>query len=353
MASRPTFRNVSAATGAVLLAAGCARPKAEAANVFTSTRAVRVSIGGTGAKRPEATLGHVTVARLGDGGRHVVVLDVVAPFVKVFDGQGRFERAFLRSGDGPGETRFPTALAASGDTAILVGDAAGRLMMFGVDGQFRREIIQSRLRPLAATQGCDGDWIVYGPRYPGGHSPPTWLHRIRLRDGGETEIRDILPDSLVSDMLPMGVAYGLVTDGQRALAWHDLGAEPLLATWHCGEDTARLVRLKPSQRMERAEVRRRQSEVRMAIRPGMRARAGIATVPGGVVIAEVVFGTAGSEFTELTLRRKDGSEAKISVPGSFELRDSRPGVGVLMSATDPAPRVFLVSEGDLLALFSR
>ena len=41
------------------------------------------------------------------------------------------------------------------------------------------------------------------------------------------------------------------------------------------------------------------------------------------------------------------------VAGLYDLRDSRPGVGVLVSATDPVPHVFLVSEADLLALFAR
>lgn len=100
-------------------------------------------------------LGIITSARVSESGRHIVVLDFVDPYVKVFDARGRFVRAFLRSGRGPGEARFPFALAVSGDTAILVGDATGRLMVFGFDGVLRRQAT-STVNLLAAAAGCTG-----------------------------------------------------------------------------------------------------------------------------------------------------------------------------------------------------
>jgi hypothetical protein len=302
-------------------------------------------------ERADATLGLITVARLSENGRHVVILDFVAPYVKVFDGTGRFERAFLHSGSGPGEARFPLALAVSGDTTIFVADASGRLMVFGMDGVLRREATDTRMQVLAATSGCSGDWVLYGPKFGSSAAKPTWLHRLRVGAGGGVASTDVLQDSVAYDILPHGVAYGLVSDARGALIWHTLGPERLLASWVCGGASPVAARDDRGPG-EKTMAHREAGGVRMEIRAGSRFRGGIASVPGGVVIAEHVTGREpGSATTALTLRRQDGTRRTISVPGSYTLRDSRPGVGVLISTTDPVPQVFLVSERDLLAAF--
>jgi len=298
----------------------------------------------------EAVVGRVVAARVTEGGRHVVVLDFAPPYVKVFDSKGRFVRAFLRSGGGPGEALHPVALAASGDTAIFVADVSGRLMVFGMDGRLRHEATETRTRVLAATAGCAGDWVVYGPRAGSGAHPPTWLHRVRVGTGGTMVSRDLLPDSLASDRLPMGIAYGLVSDGRRVRALHTLGAAPVLATWGCGDAAVRLAAHDIPGREKRAAAQRRGDRARLEIAPGSRSRGGMAAVAGGVVIAELVVGRPPT--TELTLLRDDGTRRTAAVQGDYVIRDSRPGVGVLVSSTDPVPRLFLISEAELLALFA-
>jgi hypothetical protein len=80
----------------------------------------------------------------------------------------------------------------------------------------------------------------------------------------------------------------------------------------------------------------------------------MAGVAGGVVIAEHVAARApDAGTTEFTLLRDDGTRRVVSIPGDYAIRDSRPGVGVLVSTTNPVPQLFLVSETDLLALFAR
>jgi len=84
----------------------------------------------------------------------------------------------------------------------------------------------------------------------------------------------------------------------------------------------------------------------------MRTLGGIAAVPGGVVIAEHVIGRrAETSTTELTLEANGRVERRITVPGNFVLRDSRDGVGVLVSSNDPVPHLFVVSQRDLRDLF--
>ncbi|HVG43884.1 MAG TPA: hypothetical protein VM890_04110 [Longimicrobium sp.] len=351
-------RRIPAAALPLLLAcaaaAACreAPPPAGDARAF-SPAARRLEIVPDESGPPDAVIGHVIAARVTEGGRHVAVLDFAPPYVKVFDSRGRFVRAFLRAGGGPGEALNPVALAASGDTALFVADAAGRLMVFGMDGRLRHQAAVPRMRVLAATAGCAGDWVVYGPRYGSNAQHPTWLHRVRVGTGEGMVSADLLPDSLASDMLPMGVAYGLVSDGRRAVAWHTLGAAPVLATWGCGDAAARLAAHDLPGREKRATVERRGDRTQMTIAPGTRSRGGMAAVAGGVVIAEMVVERVGRPpITELTLLRDDGTRRTVTAPGEFVIRDSRPGVGVLLSSTDPVPHLFLVSQADLLALFA-
>lgn len=302
--------------------------------------------------RREATLGIVTAARVSESGRHVVVLDFVDPYVKVFDGRGRFVRAFLHPGRGPGEARLPFALAVSGDTAIFVGDATGRLMVFGFDGVLRRAAASTGMSILAAAAGCSDDWVVYGPRFAGGGGTPTWLHRVTLGENGALRSEDAFPDRQASDRLPHGVAYGLVSDGGRTLAWHTLGAGNRLASWSCGEAAPRLGAGAAAEPDKGVRAHPMPGGMRMEIGPGARARGGMAAVAGGVVVAEQVMGKEpGSVTTELILRRDDGARRTVSARGAWSLADSRRGVGILVSTSEPVPHVFLVSERDLLALF--
>jgi hypothetical protein len=194
--------------------------------------------------------------------------------------------------------------------------------------------------------------MVYGPRFDGTSRAPTWLHRVRLVASDEAASLDAMPDSVGSGMLPFGVAYGLVSGSRGAAAWHTLGTRDALVRWPCGA-SAPAVQYRRDGDSERAsQPRQVGGATRLEIQPGFHARAGIAEVADGVVIAELVQGKdEDSGTTELTLIGNDGSRKRITVPGHFVLRDSRPGVGVLVSSTDPVPHVFLITQQDLRNLF--
>jgi hypothetical protein len=349
--SRPTFLLLTA-TAVFGSACGHARADGRTAAPFTSAARHRLDIGLRENGPREATLGHVMAARVSEHGRFVVVLDFTAPYVKMFDGEGRFLRAFVRTGGGPGEARHPSALAVSGDTSILVADLGGRLMVFGVDGTLRAEALAPRMETVAASAGCAGDWLLYGPRFDGGASIPTRLHRARISASGGLMTEDAVPGSVGAGALPFGVAYGLVSGSRGAAAWHTLGTRDALVRWPCGA-SAPAVQYRRDGDSERAsQPRQVGGATRLEIQPGFHARAGIAEVADGVVIAELVQGKdEDSGTTELTLIGNDGSRKRITVPGHFVLRDSRPGVGVLVSSTDPVPHVFLITQQDLRNLF--
>lgn len=298
----------------------------------------------------EGTLGNILAARLTDDGKHLVVLDFVDPYIKVFDGEGHFERAFMREGGGPGEARRPTAMGVAGDSAVLVWDGTRRLSVLGLDGRLRYEVPYPGFPVLAAVAGCAGEWVVYGPRFEPNSAQAHWLHRLRVAPDGSVSVQDALRDSLAAPTVPHGVAYGLIARGDSVYLWHTLGARKLLAAWRCGDADARVLYRESADAAPAGPMRRVEGGLKMEIGPGSRARGGMAAVGDGVVVGEIVHGEDG-ETTELTLISRGGMRRSVRVPGSYVIRDARDGSGVLMSASEPVPRVFLVSGRELLALF--
>lgn len=342
-------RVLAAACAVAMALAGCGGrdvPVAEAG--FPPARTDGVRVGWRETADRNASIGLVLAARFTESGERVVILDFAPPYVKVFRRDGSLERAFLSEGPGPMEMRHPAALAVAGDSAILVADGTRRVAVFGMDGQLRGEG-RTGFPVLAAAAGCDGEWIAYGPTFRAGNTP-AWLHRLRISRGPaqtvDLEFRDVLGDRMIGS----GRAYGIARSGDTVHVWHVLTETPAVLGWDCGQTRPDAWALKALD--QRGESPRRQGEaVRMTIEPGSRSLSGMAAVPGGVVLAAQVVPAPGeSATTELTLVTPAG-ERTISVPGDYTLRDSHPRHGVLVSTTDPTPRLFTISTDDLRRLF--
>jgi hypothetical protein len=355
----PNFRRSSFAgrrlrllvLAASITACGPSDAERHAAELFTRPDRARIRIGLQDAEQRGGTIGIITAARLSGSGRYVVVLDVIEPYVKIFDRNGRFVRSFGRKGEGPGELPHPTAVAVNGDASVLVADATGRVIAFDLAGHLLDETREPRTVPLTATSAC-GDWVIYGPRFGTGHLPATWVHRVRLPRGDTAARADALPDSATIDMLPFGVAYGMVADAKGLILWHTFGDADELLSWPCAAGQPSLI-YRRSEAYDPGGGRTATSRgTRVAVGPGFRTRGGIAAVPGGIVIAEQVIGRRDDELrTELMLAANGRTTQRIAVQGDFVLRDSRDGVGVLVSSNDPAPHLFVISQQELRDLF--
>lgn len=297
----------------------------------------------------DGTLGRIVAARLTDGGAHVVVLDFVAPYVKVFDSRGHFVRAFVQPGSGPREARLPTALGTSGDSLVLLSDATGRISVFGLSGDLRAQLPDPGFSVLSATEACGAAWMIYGPHFNGGRRP-TWMHRVRIGTDAITASTHALADSLASPIIPNGVAYGLVNGRDGPVLWHTLGEERTLLEWRCGDAAPRpLYRVRAG---DAVRATQKGTGVTMSLRPGSRTLGGIALMGDAVLIGEHVIGrSAEGSHTEFSLIRDGHVVGRARVPGSYVIRDSRPGVGVLFSTGDPVPQVFLAREADVLGMF--
>lgn len=335
------------ACGAALALGACGGESTSNA-AFPAERTGGVRVGSVESADPDAVIGMVLAARLTESGDRVVVLDFAPPYVKVFRRDGTLERAFLTAGDGPMEMRGPSALAVAGDSLILVAGGTRRLAVFGMDAQLRAEG-RTPFPVLAAVAGCDGEWIAYGPA-GGAREGMSWLHRVRLGDGGIRTADLAFREPLGAENVGSGLAYGITRNADTLRVWHVLGTAPAVLGWRCGEDQPVSWPVEPlDQRGE--SPRRRGDAMRMAIEPGSRSLSGMAAVPGGVVLAAHVVPAPGdSSTTELTLVTADG-ERTVTVPGDYTLRDTHPRLGVLVSVADPAPRLFTISADDLRRLF--
>jgi hypothetical protein len=340
---------VVAICGVVLTGCSDESGSAEAASLFSEARQHRLQVGMDEQSPPESTLGYVLAARLTENGNHLIVLDFVEPYIKVFNRSGRFERAFLREGGGPGEARRPSVLGVAGDSLILVSDGTGRMSVFDLEGALQAEASHEAFFALAAVAGCDGQWTIYGPRFERQSKRATWLHRIRFNPDGSASANHVMRDSMAAPMLPQGVAYGLTERSDTLYLWHTLGARRLLVGWSCDELTPRVLYDEDAGHRPRI-TEASKGTVKLEVGPGSRAKGGMVAVAGGVVIGEIVRERDGAS-TELTFVSLSGDRKTVKVPGSYVLRDSREGVGVLVSSSEPAPRVFLIGEDELKRLF--
>lgn len=319
------------------------------APLFTDAAHRGAAIGlGVEEGRPDAAIATVMAARLSESGSHVVVLDVVPPFVKVFDRSGGLRAAFLGRGGGPEEARSPTALATAGDSLILVGDGR-RLAVFGFDGRLRGQLSGLPFFPIAATEGCDGDWLLYGPRRETGSRARSgeWVHRVRL--GDRPEIRSALPDSIPAGGVPFGLAFGLVRHPGGARLRHELGAAPVAVEWECGADRPIATPLSAGDAVAGSPPAAGggRAAATGTIAAGDEAQAGIAVLPEGPVHASLVAAGEGGETRTRLRGRRAGGRWTATLPGLYQLRDSRPGVGVLVEVQDPVPHLFVLRESDL------
>jgi hypothetical protein len=297
----------------------------------------------------DGALGKVVAARMTSDGKHVVVLDFVTPYIKVFDARGRLQAAFLEQGGGPEEARRPTALGVAGDSLILVADGPNGIAVFDLRGTLRMRARPDGLVPLAAAS-CGGEWLVYGPRMVdgAGHTKlAPWVHRLRFVGADSVEVQSSWPDS-VPVHLSAGLPYGMVADGEGVTVWHTGGTRSAVLRVPCGAGEARLMRNgEPS---NRAAPVSNDEATRTSISSGTRAAAGVAAFARGMVFGEKVFVSPEHPRVDFTLLA-DGNERTLSVAGDFVLNDSHPGAGVLVSTSDPVPQLFLVKPDDFLAMF--
>jgi hypothetical protein len=228
---------------------------AEARDVDTLIADLSIGrMGGTGPAMPDefGQVASVTIDARGE----IFVADWQAREVRVFSSQGRFSRAFGRSGEGPGEFSTLYSLGWLGDTLLVLDPGNARVSVLDRSGQ---SLNTWRWIPL--TGGLDvvrfyptaprETYILGLSRVPGSGG----MTYIRLTPSGAADTLDnTIPEDLPGTMLRCPREDGAISffeipfagqyltapapGGQRAVAW---SADYRIAFLNAAGDTLRVV----------------------------------------------------------------------------------------------------------------
>lgn len=326
-----------------VLALGCGPEKPEQSRTITipDLRGIATAITTVSDSAAAVSqLGMVASARF--VGTHLVALDIMPPFVKVYDSAGRFVHAFGEKGDGPREIGNPIAIAAVGDSALMTADFDGRLITWGLDGTVLAEHHLEGFRPMTMVS-CGSTLLLYGPgEIAGGRT--TWL---RTFEGGVLSNSGLLADSVVRGQ-PLGYGgrpYGLIADDDEFALRHEFGPTPRLLTGKCSDPgtlhpVADLLPIPPRATPQGGAVQ--------AGPPDRPAAVGLGRVDGFLVLGNY-FRSGAPTLADTTIIEVIGDERRdtVLIPGRVILQDSRRGYGLLLSTSDPEPALIVVREADI------
>lgn len=185
------------------LTAGSARiAEAQSPARWQLSPAPTLSIGAEEAS-PEALLQVIVFAtRLPSGA--IMVGDRGEHALKLFDAQGRFQRAFARQGGGPGEVRYLGKMFRCGDSLYTYDIEEGhRMSVFTLDGRYQRtfhwKTPPGQQVPYATACNADGAFVHHGWDAPGRITPG--IHRANVAlwmgraDSSAARIVDSIPGS--------------------------------------------------------------------------------------------------------------------------------------------------------------
>ncbi|MBB4637944.1 hypothetical protein [Longimicrobium terrae] len=335
---------ISAITGC-----GTEAPSVDPGQVLRDPRRHLVEIVAGPSADPRNNFTLVMSGRVTASGKHVVLVDMRAPYVRVYRRSGQLRSAFLKDGRGPLEARSVRAVAVAGDSLILVADVDGRVRTFDLDGGLRQNLPRFPFGVVSATTACPGEWLLYGARFSPGGTSARWLHRLPIGAGPEA-LTSVFGETVGSAEPRSAMSSGLIATPRGAALWHTLGDRPSLVTWRCGASSAASAPLADGVRPPPGATEVRGAMV-TTVGPGTRMRGGLAAARGRLWKTELVTaGTKALEYSEITAADQHvGRAARLS--GYVVLLDSRPGVGVLVQVYEgDEQRVLLLSERDFLAL---
>ncbi len=187
-----------------------------------------LTIGLTQGDSIEASFERITGATRRDDGQ-LIVADLGASPLKLFDAQGRFVRRLARRGGGPGEMEYLARLYRCGDRFFTFDIEGYRISEYSLEGEYQRafrfEVPTGQQIPYVTACNASGrfahlGWGFRGPPRAGIHrdTVPVWI----------TTAADAAPT--VVDSVPASERWGQTHDGQVVGSMPlPLGRQPAIA----------------------------------------------------------------------------------------------------------------------------
>ena len=310
-------------------------------------------VGVEGVQDTLAIIANVQAARIDVAHKQIVVLDASAPYIKIFDWNGKFVRSFLARGGGPKEAEYPVSIGLLGDSLLLVAELSGRLRTFDLMGQQIGERMVAGLAPLAVGSAC-GKWLIYGPKTVAtGNSTRNgtetgWVHLLTLGLDSIVLSADLVSNSSNRSEIGFGKPYGLISGDEVFHIRHDDGDPPAVMSWNCSQIGATFA---VTSLLADRPVRKVSDPHALQPLSGSTFPSGLASLPGGMLLSDMQTG-GGHANTLLTLIERHGKRA-VTLRQVYAIRDSRPGVGILFESMSEAAKLTLISEDDVMRFFQR
>jgi len=284
-------------------------------------------------------------------GEEIRVLDSSPPWVRVFSKNGRFSKALVGHGEGPGEMKLPYSLRATDDGGSLIAHSGG---IEQVDGEGRSVFSApgDRYWSRGVAEACDGQVFTLSVR-PGEVGAPGLLMRID-RVGGQWDTIAVFDTIRLQASLRRRSASFLRGGDRGVLLYPEEMNRHRLVWVDCDGTVFRefpISPLGPPQRTGAPPVGERRPG-RFAVKPAE------PPFPGGMVEVggQVIWATLRHEQTEegvinreTVLTTLGPTPKSLKVEGWYQLFDSdQHGLVLVGNADGELPSVLLVDGKALL-----
>ncbi len=95
-----------------------------------------------------------------DDEERIYILDTTEAHVKVFDKNGKYIRTIGRKGQGPGELQSPLFVYITSQNELVVEDFASRLAFFSLEGEFKRNLLTTKIGALRIDIDSEGNLVA-------------------------------------------------------------------------------------------------------------------------------------------------------------------------------------------------
>ena len=302
-------------SGVLLVASGCAAEGTQQAPVTLADLGVQAEFG---SEYPRGDTGLAVLQRVSDGviiGDSIALLDVAAPYVRIFDSSGKFVRAIVQHGEGPGEAKTPLSLEGHGERDLLLTQPK-QLSVIDLNGAVRRSV-PSPAGVMRGAAGC-GERLIILHTSRDGFSP----------QGALTVLDDSVPTTLVMLDTLRGSTHGehpaYFGSTERALAvYTEETRRPRLLQIDCATSRLQGVRIDSVGPPEWWEAG---PGGQWALHPSQPPfPAGVARLAEGIVWATQAVrsaSTGSDSVTVIDLISSDAPRRRLILRGWYELLDS-------------------------------
>ena len=280
-------------------------------------------------------------------GSEIAVLDAAPPFVRFFDSNGRFTRAFVERGEGPGEARTPYALSVTTSGGLLLTERR-RVTWLDSDGQAVRITRADGMRVRGAVFGCGHAAILLAGSLAYADSAGGLLRPAAAGDGLDTllRIRTLRPNSRQAHPL---FAAG---EPEKLILYSEERTENRIIEVSCDGTVTDEIELDSIGRAEWWESGAVPGEF-LLHPPEAPFPAGFARIGDELVWASRILkeGKTGVDtLTRLVSYRRSARDRSILLRGWYEILDASADGRVLISRDEPVGSVFVV-DGRRLLMF--